>query len=87
MLESNVKEKCKGIGISGVDREPEEFYLMFLSLEIDLTRIPDLPRISYKINFQIKSNQIKSIKMARAYTEINLRGAKYAQSAIFFAHP
>ena len=77
----------RGIGISGVDREPEEFYLMFLSLEIDLTRIPDLPRISYKINFQIKSNQIKSIKMARAYTEINLRGAKYAQSAIFFAHP
>ena len=82
----------RGIGISGVDREPEEFYLMFLSQEIDLTRIPDLPWISYKINFQIKSNQIKSnqiksIKMARAYTEINLRGAKYAQSAIFFAHP
>ena len=58
MLESDVMKR--GIGISGVDREPEEFYLMFLSQEIDLTRIPDLPWISYKINFQIKSNQIKS---------------------------
>ena len=44
-----------GIGISGVDREPEEFCLMFLSREIDLTRLPDLPRISYKINFQIRN--------------------------------